>query len=272
MGVRVLLALLLCCAAVSLRAEEAKPQKIELGPVTLELMKASETQSELRLGSRVLLSDFQIEPGPVLRTDKVTAAVFQVWAGGNACGGWPAVVSVNAAGEVAVDRTFEDECAGFTVAVESDGILFVQRPFPGQQGSVWRYAPEGGFRRLGVLEFAPQPKSSWADLERSLDHPLSLFDVALVDAAARRLGGAVYAELATALAVAGPVEKTGERYLVGTGCQAHACNSVEGFIGIDRTARAVYFARRDESRVRTWPVLAAWPRELRSAFESWRKH
>jgi hypothetical protein len=270
--VRALLSLLLLVSVLlPAAAQDAKPQTIRLGAITLEIVQGKEGEQELRAGGRVLLSDYRIEPGPTLQTDKISVGVFDVWAGGNACGGWPVIVSVDAAGQVSVDRTFENECRGFSVAAEADAILFVQQAVPGEDGSAWRFVPGSGLRRLGVLEFRPQPNRGWSDLDQSLDHPSSLFDVEPVDAAARRLGKAVYAEIAIALQVAGEVEKLGERYRIGTGCQPHACNSVAGFIGIDRIGRAVFFARRDESRVRTWPALGTWPRELRSAFESWRQ-
>ena len=89
--------------------------------------------------------------------------------------------------------------------------------------------------------------------------------------AVRKLTGAQFGEFVLRLNVAGEVEKKDDRFLVGTGCQAHACNSDMGFIGIDRKARDVFLAMRSRQRVTAWPAVDRWPAPLRADYESWRK-
>lgn len=203
-----------------------------------------------------------------MKAGALHVAVFELWAGGNACGAWPAIVIVDSAGKVSVDTRFADECRVFSIATETDAIVLVQRAFPWEDGAVWRVADDG-VRRLGKLVFEPQPGTTWVDLDKALDHPTSLFDIAPVDAAVRSLVGQGYAEFASSLSVASGVERRG-RYLIGTGCQPHSCTIIEGFIAVDRDAKQVYLGYKNEGRVTTWPALARWPNALRREFESWR--
>jgi len=79
-----------------------------------------------------------------------------------------------------------------------------------------------------LLVFRPQPKSAWVDLDKWLDHPLSLFNVAPVDAAIRKLTGRQFGDFALRLRVASEVQKKGDRFFGRTGCRPHACNSDAG--------------------------------------------
>jgi hypothetical protein len=133
---------------------------------------------------------------------------------------------------------------------------------------VWRFTPDGGLRRLGILVFRPQPNSTWNDIDKMLDHPLSLFSCAPFDAAVHKLTGRQYGDLALRLHVAAGVEKKGN-YLIATGCQAHACDSDQGFIAIDRKAHAVFLAMRSGKEVITWPRAVSWPTPLRDELKGW---
>jgi hypothetical protein len=272
-AVRALLAAFALTALASFAcAEGAKPQDVTIGSVTLQIVETDSGEKELRHGSRVLAKDYVLNEGLAAKFKDTNARVFDIGPGGNACEGWPAIVTVDTDGKVAVDTTLKDECHYFIVAADEEGIVFVERAVPDQDGAVWRFAPGEGMRRLGLLVFRPQPKSTWNDLGKWLDHPLSLFNVAPVDTAVRKLTGKQFADLALRLRVASGVEKKGERYLFGTGCQPHACNSDMGFIGIDRTARAVFLAMKQDGRVTTWPDASRWPDALRGELNSWRRN
>lgn len=273
MAIRVLLAAFALAALGSLgvNAEEAKPQDVTVGPVTLQIVETDSGEKELRHGTRVLAKDYSLNEGLAAKFKDTHARVFDVGPGGNACEGWPAIVTVNKDGKIAVDTTLKGECHYFIVATDEDGFVFVERAVPDQDGAVWRFAPGEGLRRLGLLVFRPQPKSNWNDLDKWLDHPLSLFNVAPVDTAARKLTGKQFGDLALRLRVASEVEKKGDRFLIGTGCQPHACNSDQGFIGIDRSARAVFLAMKQNGRVAAWPDAGRWPEALRGELASWRK-
>jgi hypothetical protein len=269
--VRVLLAFMLAALApLCANAEVAKPQDVTVGPVTLQIVEMDSGEKELRHGTRVLAKDYSLNEGMAAKFKDVSARVFDVGPGGNACEGWPAIVTVTA-GKVAVDTTLEGECHYFIVAADEEGIVFVERAVPDQDGSVWRFTPGEGLRRLGLLVFRPQPKSTWNDLDKWLDHPLSLFNVAPVDAAIRKLTGRQFGELALRLRVASQVEKKGDRFLVGTGCQPHACDSDAGFLAIERRTHGVFLAMRSGKDVNIWPPLARWPEPLRGELSSWQK-
>jgi hypothetical protein len=258
-------------APLGVHAEEAKPQDVTVGPVTLQIVETDSGEKELRHGTRVLAKDYSLSEGLAAKFKDVSARVFDIGPGGNACEGWPAVVTVDKDGKVAVDTTLKGECHYFIVATEEDGFVFVERAVPDQDGSVWRFAPGEGLRRLGLLVFRPQPKSSWNDLDKWLDHPLSLFNVAPVDTAVRKLTGRQFGDLALRLRVASEVRKKGDRFLVGTGCQPHACDSDEGLVAIDRKAHGVFLAMRSGKEMNIWPPLARWPEPLRGELKSWQK-
>jgi hypothetical protein len=267
---------LLACALAALgslgaHAEEVKPRDVTVGAVTLQIVETDSGEKELRHGTRVLARDYSLNEGLAAKFKDTNARVFDVGPGGNACEGWPAIVTVDQDGKVAVDTTLKGECHYFIVATDEEGFVFVERAVPDQDGSVWRFAPGEGLRRLGLLVFRPQPKSSWNDLDKWLDHPLSLFNVAPVDAAVRRLAGRQFGDLALRLRVASEVQKKADRFLIGTGCQPHACNSDQGFIGIDRGARAVFLAMKQNGRVAAWPDASRWPDVLRGELKSWQK-
>jgi hypothetical protein len=267
-----LMALAAVLASAHARAEDAaKPTDVTVGPATLQIVEPESGEKELRHGTRVLVKEFSINEGVAAKFKEISARVFAIGPGGNACDGWPAVVTVDKDGKVAIDLTMKDLCSLYIASIDEEGFTFVEKALPGTDGSVWRFTPDDGVRRLGVLVFRPQPKSTWNDLDRMLDHPLSLFNVAPIDAAVRKLTGPQFREFALRLNVAGGVEKKDERFLVGTGCQAHACNSDQGFIGIDRKGRELFLAMRSGSRVTTWPAPARWPAPLREDYESWRK-
>jgi hypothetical protein len=256
----------LLLAAPAHAQDAAKPEDVAVGPVTLQIVETGGGEKELRHGARVLLKDFSVNAGMAATFKDTHARVIEVGPGGNACDGWPAVVTVKD-GKVAADTAMKAECALFAASADEEGFTFVQKPVPDTDGSVWRFTPDDGMRRLGVLVFRPQPNSTWADLDKMLDHPLSLFSVAPFDAAVRKLTGGQYRELARRLHVASGIERKGN-FLVGTGCQAHACNSDQGFVGIDRKSRDIFLAMKSNGRTTAWPPLARWPALLRDEFKS----
>jgi hypothetical protein len=268
-GVRGALALLLLLTARAHAQDTAKPEDVAVGPITLQIFETESGEKELRHGTRVLVKDFQINAGMAAKFKDTHARVIEVGPGGNACEGWPAVVTVKD-GKVAADTTMKKECSSFAVSADEEGFTFLERAVPGTDGSVWRFTPGDGMRRLGVLVFRPQPNSTWADLNKMRDHPLSLLNVAPVDSAVRKLTGAQFRAFVQRLRLGSGVERKGN-FLVGIGCQAHACNSDQGFVGIDPNGRAVFLAMRSNTRVTTWPALASWPILLRGEYEAWLK-
>lgn len=267
-----LITLAVLVSAFVARAEEvSKPTEVNVGPVTLRLLETESGEKELRHGSRLLVKDYSVNEGVAAKFKDTHARVFDVGPGGNACDGWPAVVTADKDRKVAIDLTMKGLCSLFVASTDEEGFTFVEKALPDRDGSVWRFTPDEGIRRLGILVFRPQPNSTWSDLDRMLDHPLSLFNVAPFDAAVRKLTGAQFRDFAMRLHVAGGVEKRSERFLVGTGCQAHACNSDQAFVGVDRKDRAVFLAIKRNTRVNTWPSLADWPRPLLQEFTSWQK-
>ncbi len=263
-----LLGLALALAAPAVHAAKAKPVDVTVGPVTLQIVESDSGEKELRDGTRVLVKDYMIEPGLAAAFKDTQARVFGISQGGNACEGWPAVVTVDKDRTVKVDTTMHDECATFTASADPEGFTFLEPTVPGQDGSVWRFTPEKGLLLIGRLVFEPQPGTTWNDLDKMRDHPLSLFVCAPFDAAVRKLTGKQYRDLTVRLHVAAGVDQKGN-YLIAQGCQAHACNSDQGFVAIDRSSHAVFLAMRSDKAVTTWPKAANWPAAMRAALKSW---
>jgi hypothetical protein len=263
--------LLAICAPCGAFAQQAKPQDVAVGPVTLQIVETEIGEKELRHGTRVLVKDYLVSQSLAAKFKDTHARVFDVGPGGNACDGWPAVVTVGKDGTAAINTTMKGLCSLFAASADEEGFTFVERAMPDQAGSVWRFTPEAGMRRLGLLVFRPQPNSTWNDLEKSLDHPLTLFEVAPFDAAVRKLTGSQYNDFTLRLRVAGGVEKKGN-FLIGSGCQPHACNSDQGFIAVDRKTNDVFLAMRRNERLTTWPALSGWREAIKRELASWRKN
>src|SRR4051812_7570317 len=105
-AVAIVLAISLACAE-----EAAKPTDVMVGSVTLQIVETDTGEKELRHGTRVLVKDYSLSEGVAAKFKDTQARVFNVGPGGNACDGWPAVVTVNKDNKVAIDRTMEDLCS-----------------------------------------------------------------------------------------------------------------------------------------------------------------
>jgi hypothetical protein len=262
-----LLALLVTAGAAHAQ-DFAQPIDVPVGPETLRIVETDRGEKELRHGTRVLVADSTVEEGLAATFGTTHARVFMISPGGGDCDGWPAVVTVAADGKVTIDLTMKDLCGLYTATRDDEGFTFIDRPLPGYDGSVWRFTPEQGLRRLGVLAFKPQPGTSWKDIPRYTSHPLQFFYVAPFDTAVRRLAGVNYRELVTRLHVGSDVKHEGDFVSV-TGCKAHSCPSDRAFVGIDIKAGAAFLAMLKDRRITTWPALSRWPKPLREAYGEW---
>jgi hypothetical protein len=262
-----LLALLLTAGAAHAQ-DLAQPIDVPVGPETLRIVETERGEKELRHGTRVLVSDSTVDEGLAASFGTTHARVFTVSPGGGDCDGWPAVVTVDTGGKVAIDLAMKGRCGLYSATRDDEGFTFVDRPLPGYDGSVWRFTPEWGLRRLGVLAFRSQPGTTWKDIHRYASHPLLLFYVAPFDAAARRLTGAAYRDLVTRLHVGSDVKQDGD-FVSLTGCKAHNCPTDRAFVGIDIKAGAAFFSILKDRRITAWPALSRWPTPLREAYGEW---
>jgi hypothetical protein len=260
---------LLASFASSVFAQDlAKPVELTIGPETFRIVESDTGEKRLLHGTRVLVADSTVDEGLAASFGAVHARVFMVGPGGGDCDGWPAVVTVDAGGKVATDLTMKGLCGLYAATRDDDGFTFVDRPLPGYDGSVWRFTPEQGLRRLGVLTFRPQPGTTWRDTSRYTSHPLQRFYVAPFDAAVRRLTGANYREFVTRLHVGSDVKQEGDFVSI-TGCKAHNCPSDKAFVGVDIKAGAAFLAMLKGRRITAWPALSRWPKPLRDAYGEW---
>jgi hypothetical protein len=246
----------------------AKPVELTIGSETFRIIESDSGEKRLLHGTRVLIADSTVDEGLAASFGAVHARVFTVSPGGGDCDGWPAVVTVASDGKVDIDLTMKGLCGLYAATRDDEGFTFVDRPLPGYDGAVWRFTPEQGLRRLGVLAFRPQPGTTWQDISRYTSHPLRFFYVAPFDAEVRRLTGANYREFVTRLHVGSDVKQDGGFVSV-TGCKAHNCPSDRAFVGIDIKAGAAFLAMLKDRRITTWPALSRWPKPLREAYGEW---
>src|SRR5690606_41180935 len=81
----------------------------------------------------------------------------------------------------------------------------------------------------------------------------------LIYAAAQKLLGDELSSVVTSLVVSGQPDLSGN-LLSARGCVPHACGSADGFIVVDKAAKAIFIAQMGEDGVtRFWPDRARWP-------------
>jgi hypothetical protein len=111
---------ILFCALLGMGVAEetAKPTEVAVGPATLRVVETDSGEKELRHDTRVLVKEFSINEGIAAKFKDTHARVFGVGPGGNACDGWPAVVTVDKDGKVAIDLTMKDLCSLFAASTD----------------------------------------------------------------------------------------------------------------------------------------------------------
>src|SRR4030095_2633487 len=111
-------------------------------------------------GNRVLVKEFSINEGPAAKFKEVSARVFDVGPGGNACDGWAGVVTGDK-DQAAIHLHMKGSCSLYAASTDEEGFTFVEKALPARDGSVWRFTPEEGMRRLGVLLFPAPADDTW---------------------------------------------------------------------------------------------------------------
>jgi hypothetical protein len=139
---------------------------------------------------------------------------------------------------------------------------------PGTTLPVQKWSPSGGLSMAGNLTYAPEPGTGWKDIDPSkFDNIVDALHNESVYRAAQEMLGERLAEVTTGLLVGGGTDTTASGIVYASGCVPHACGVSDGFMAIDAAGERLYFAREGDGQPETWPALAEWPAELRSAMD-----
>jgi hypothetical protein len=138
---------------------------------------------------------------------------------------------------------------------------------PGDTLPLQVWSPETGFRLGGMLAFAPQPGTGWADVKpQDIQLIIDIFGNEAVYNQAKSMLGDEITQVATGLLVGGGIEPLSPGVFWSSGCMPHACGSYDAFMAFDINRQRLYFAQvQDSAEAKTWPELKDWPEEVLTA-------
>jgi hypothetical protein len=268
-AVFVSLTLLLAAPVLAQEDELAAPVKFGEGEFTFTRVEDGETA--LSYEGREIYRNFYVGFHQVAKIEDTDVALFFGSDGGNACGPAQLIVTLPQKEQDPKVEIAGEECGAPDPAVSRGRIAFV--PFyaaPGRPEPLMIWTPAGGLIRMGEIRFLPQDNTNWANFDPSkAADPSMLFDNKDVYDSAVSLLGDKLGEVVLGLSVSGAPEIIGGKYVAASGCQPHACGGANGFFGIDLEKHQVFAANRlSDQPEQFWPAdFAAWPQELRDAYE-----
>ena len=258
----------LSLAGAALAQQPAQPQKVPFEGGTLTVTETPDYDKILDFDGKELARNYVVYYDRTVELGETKVALFAVGDGGNQCGPATVLVWKPKGGDIRTETVGED-CGAPPAAATADSLYFVPWLTPGRSAPVQVWTVEGGLRQAGMLAFAPQPDTGWADLDpKKLDNIVQAFDNAAVYAAAKKLLGANLEEYATGLLTGGGTETLPSGIFYASGCVPHACGGSDSFMAVDRAKKALYFAQQSENPAKsTWPPIKAWPADVRKAKE-----
>jgi hypothetical protein len=255
---------LLLAASVPVFAQH-RPTSIPFAGGKLTIKETSKLDKILAFNGKELARNYVVFFDHLVELQGTKVALFSVGGGGNACG--PATVIVwKPKGSELKTATVGKDCGAPPAAATEDSLYFVPYLRPGETAGVQSWSPDAGLRLSGEISYAPQPGTSWADIDPArITHPYELFANSDFYAAAKNVLGDKLGDVALALAVSGGLDKTATGIFYGTGCIPHSCGEGNGFVAFDPRDKAVYFAQETGAAPDAWPPLDGWPAEVRTA-------
>jgi hypothetical protein len=258
--------------SASAYAQEELPAPIKFGDGQFTFTRGEDDEVALSYGGKEIYRNYFVAFNQIAKVEDMDVALFSGSGGGNQCAPAQLIVTLPQDSPDPKVEIVGEDCGAPDPAVSTYRIAFV--PFyaaPGRPEPLLIWTPAGGVIRMGEIRFLPQDNTSWANFDPSkAADPSALFDNKDVYDAAVSLLGDKLGEVVFGLNVAGAPEIIGGKYVAGYGCQPHACGGANAFFGIDLEKRQVYAANRISGQPEEfWPSdFAAWPQELRTAYES----
>lgn len=195
--------------------------------------------------------------------------------GGNACENSPFVISFPAGKAARFDGPI-NTCGTGDRKVEKDRLIFSYSAMPGSEGEKWSWTPDAGFRSDGKTKFAPTAGKGWADLrDRTLSHPMDLFDYGQVTARLDEMVGPRKPQVLKAMSGPGSGRFESD-WFIGEACEAHNCPSPVSGSGsitvVDIQGRRIFIAwKPDGQKIEVRPPINEWPTEARRPLATWAK-
>lgn len=247
----------------------AQDQKEEI-PFAGGIVTISETPDYDKIVSfdgREIARDYQVFFERIVTVSGTEVALISIGPGGNACGANTLLVWPDGEGGVRTDK-LPGDCGWPQPAVSDYDVLFAPWVGPGEEMPVQRWTPQDGFRMAGLLRFAPQPDTGWADLAgHPAVHPLEYFSNAEFFADAAAVLGDDLAEYTTGLRVASDMEPLANGLYAATGCVPHNCGGADSLLLVDIGKRTAWFAQMRGTDIAQWPPAGEWTDEARDALK-----
>jgi hypothetical protein len=252
-------------------AQEDIPAPLKLGDGEITFARGEDEEITATYAGKEIYRNYYVSAEKVIKVEGVEVALIAGGDGGNACGPATLIVTVLDGAVDADVVTVGADCGSPTPAVNANEVLFVPYLVPGAKGLVQSWAPSTGLVTVGAISYVPSSGSTWSNFDiKVADTPHAMLANADIFSATQALLGQKFDELVLLLGVAGTPELVDGKYAVGLGCQAHACGSANGFLGVDLEAKAIYAATRYGEESETfWPAdFKAWPAALQKSYEA----
>lgn len=195
--------------------------------------------------------------------------------GGNSCEATPFIISFPEGKAPRFDGPV-DTCWLVTQKLASDRIMFSTPAMPDVEGQNWTWTAADGLRSDGKVKFAPTAAKGWGDLrDRSLRHPMDLFDYGAVTTRAEELVGDRRKEVLATMNGPGSGRYEGD-WFIGDACQSHNCpgpgSGSGSIVVVDIQGRRLFLAwKPNEKKIEVRPAIGEWPTEARRPLATWAK-
>ena len=267
----ILTAALLSLVVQTASAQEELPAAVKFGDGEISFARGEDEEIAVTVNGQEIYRNYFVTFERLAKVGGTDVALLLGGPGGNACGPSSLIVTQpEGSPDAKVDIVGED-CGAPPVTVMPHEIRFVPYLVPGATETVQKWTPDGGLAEAEEISYQPQEGSNWDSLDPAkADHPYALLNNADIYAAAQNLTGDKFSELVTLLGVAGPPEVLDGGLVASPGCQAHACGTANGFLGLDLENSQVFAATKySNADAALWPAdISAWPSPLRQAFEA----
>jgi hypothetical protein len=249
-------------------AEEA----IQVGSLTLEIVKLGDYRRQARIGDVVVAENFYVHAQRAFSAGRAGAVVLEVADGGKSCAALYKIVSVAASGHISSTDEFGDCFAVSSITGDAGQLSLQFDPAAGLNGWLYHWTASGGLEEPGEIVFAPKAGTGWAHARDLIGrHPSLIFENEEISKALRMLLGEDFDALRYDILVASEMEEVAPDMIIGQGCLPQACANAEALVALDARHRRVYVAISDEKGgLRIYPAEAKWPHALRTSLLLWR--
>lgn len=250
----------------------AAEETIQIGSLTLQIVKLGDFRRQARIGDTVVAENFYVHVQRVFSVGSAGAVVLEVADGGDACAALYKIAFVAANGKIASTSEFGDCFPVSSITGDAQALSLRFDPVAGLNGSLYRWTASGGLEEPGEIVFAPKAGTGWAHARDLIGrHPSLIFDNEEISKALILLLGEDFDALRYDILVASEMEEVAPDMIVGQGCLPQACADAEALVALDIRHRRVYAAIADGSGgLRVYPAEAKWPHTLQTSLHLWR--